>query len=180
VAPSTPIEEVAPLLDAGVVDLVDVLAVEPGWGGQPFNPAVLDKVRVIGLGLGLGLELELGLGLGELRAPLTLSQVRWLRAHYPRLEHIMLDGGITAETARAAAAAGANVLVAGSYLFGSDDMAGSFDALEVRLTSTLALPLALPLALALPLSLPRTRRRSSPTASDGGVVNARDTVSESD
>ena len=45
-APSTPIEEVAPLLDAGVVDLVDVLAVEPGWGGQPFNPAVLDKVRL--------------------------------------------------------------------------------------------------------------------------------------
>ena len=104
--------------------------------------------------------------------------MRWLRAHYPRLEHIMLDGGITAETASAAAAAGANVLVAGSYLFGSDDMAGSFDALEVRLTSTLALPLALPLALALPL--PLTRRRSSPTASDGGVVNARDTVSESD
>ena len=47
------------------------------------------------------------------------------------------------------------MLVAGSYLFGSDDMAGSFDALEVRLTSTLALPLALPLALALPLPLPR-------------------------
>ena len=115
-APSTPVEEVAPLLDAGVVDLVDVLAVEPGWGGQPFNPAVLDKVR-------------------------------WLRAHYPRLEYIMLDGGITAETAPAAAAAGANVLVAGSYLFGSDDMASSFDALEVRLTLTLALALAVAVAL---------------------------------
>ena len=102
VAPSTPVEEVAPLLEAGVVDLVDVLAVEPGWGGQPFQPAMLDKVR-------------------------------WLRAHYPRLEHIMLDGGINAETARAAAAAGANVLVAGSYLFGSDDMASSFDALEEAL-----------------------------------------------
>ena len=63
-APSTPVDEVAPLLDAGVVDLVDVLAVEPGWGGQPFNPAVLDKVRVIGLGLELALGLGLGLGLG--------------------------------------------------------------------------------------------------------------------
>jgi len=59
----------------------------------------------------------------------------------------MLDGGITAETARAAAAAGANVLVAGSYLFGSDDMASSFDALEVRLTLTLALALAVAVAL---------------------------------
>ena len=57
--------------------------------------------------------------------------MRWLRAHYPRLEHIMLDGGITAETARAAAAAGANVLVAGSYLFGSDDSDLSADSDDV-------------------------------------------------
>ena len=87
------------LLGVSDVSNADVLAVEAGWGGQPFQPAMLDKVR-------------------------------WLRVHYPRLEHIMLDGGINAETARAAAAAGANVLVAGSYLFGSDDMASSFDALE--------------------------------------------------
>ena len=104
VAPGTPVEDVAPLLEAGVVVLLDVLAVEPGWGGQPFQPAVLDKVR-------------------------------WLRAHHPRLEHIMVDGGINDETARAAAAAGANVLVAGSYLFGADDMASSFDVLEQTLLS---------------------------------------------
>eukprot|EP00908_Phaeocystis_cordata_P009736 Transcript_20528.p1 GENE.Transcript_20528~~Transcript_20528.p1 ORF type:complete len:469 (-),score=202.01 Transcript_20528:288-1694(-) len=100
VAPKTPVEVLTPLLDAGLIDLVDILAVECGWGGQPFQPGALDKVR-------------------------------WVRTHYPQLPYIQVDGGIKGgpETA-AAAAAGANVLVAGSYLFGADDLPASFDGLE--------------------------------------------------
>ena len=74
------------LVRSGLVDLVDVLAVLPGVGGQPFQPSSLDKVRQI-------------------------------RAAYPALPHLMVDGGIGPETARLAAEAGANVLVSGSYLF---------------------------------------------------------------
>ena len=86
IAPGTPAEAVAPLLAAGAVDMVDVLAVNPGRGGQPFQRAVLEKVRAI-------------------------------RAAHPSLPYLMVDGGITDSTAPLAAAAGANVLVSGSYIF---------------------------------------------------------------
>ncbi|KAH8073260.1 ribulose-phosphate 3-epimerase [Aureococcus anophagefferens] len=45
VAPSTPAHALDPLLDAGLVDLVDVLFVEPGRGGQDFNEDCLEKLR---------------------------------------------------------------------------------------------------------------------------------------
>ena len=71
-----------------MVDLVSVLAVEPGVGGQAFQVATLDKVRA-------------------------------LRAAFPEaaaLPNLSVDGGIDADTAPLAAAAGANVLVSGSHL----------------------------------------------------------------
>ena len=63
------------------------------------------------------------------------SQVTALRTAYPSLSHIMVDGGIDQETARLAAAAGANVLVSGSFLFGAPpgQMAERLDALEQAL-----------------------------------------------
>ena len=80
--PGTPESAIEPVLD--LVDLVLVMSVNPGFGGQAFIPAVCEKIRRI--------------------AAMTAG----------RDIDIQVDGGITAETAPAAAQAGANVLVAGS------------------------------------------------------------------
>jgi ribulose-phosphate 3-epimerase len=87
--PGTPAELLLPYLSANLLDLVLVLTVEPGFGGQRFKPEAVRKCSV-------------------------------LREHAPNLL-IEVDGGITPETAHTAIAAGANVLVAGSAIFGVDD-----------------------------------------------------------
>lgn len=81
------------------VDLVLVMTVNPGFGGQAFLPAMLDKIR----------------------------RVRALVGPRPR---ITVDGGITAATAPGAAEAGADVLVAGTSVFGADDYAAAIQALR--------------------------------------------------
>lgn len=89
--PPTPFETVVPHLDA--IDLLLVLSVNPGWGGQEFIAGVLEKVRAarrIVDDRGLALEIE-------------------------------IDGGINVETAASAAAAGADIFVAGSAIFHADD-----------------------------------------------------------
>ncbi|MDW4499693.1 ribulose-phosphate 3-epimerase [Sulfitobacter sp. D35] len=83
--PGTPAEAVAPLLD--MADLVLVMTVNPGFGGQKFIHATLDKIRAIRAMIG------------------------------DRPIHIQVDGGIDAKTAPLAAKAGANALVAGSAVF---------------------------------------------------------------
>ncbi|MFN3722711.1 MAG: ribulose-phosphate 3-epimerase [Paracoccaceae bacterium] len=83
--PGTGIEAVAYLLD--MVDLVCVMTVNPGFGGQTFIQSQVDKVR-------------------RLRAMIGDRPV-----------HIEIDGGVTVETAPLVAAAGADVLVAGSAVF---------------------------------------------------------------
>jgi ribulose-phosphate 3-epimerase len=86
--PDCPVERVFPILDA--VDLVLVMSVFAGFGGQAFIPDVLTKTRA-------------------------------LRArHFAGF--VEMDGGINADTAPLCAAAGADVLVAGSALFGAPDM----------------------------------------------------------
>lgn len=85
--PATPIEAVEYVLDD--IDLVLVMTVDPGFGGQGFITGQLDKIR-------------------ELRRRLDR------RSHAIDLE---VDGGITAATAAAAVAAGADVLVAGTASF---------------------------------------------------------------
>ncbi len=85
--PSTPIERVAEVLDE--VDLVLVMSVFPGFGGQRFMPEVLPKVE-------------------------------WLRARgYAGL--VEMDGGLNPETLPRCARAGADVLVAGSAIYGVAD-----------------------------------------------------------
>jgi ribulose-phosphate 3-epimerase len=80
--PGTPETAIEPVLD--LADLVLVMSVNPGFGGQAFIPAVYEKIRrIAAMTAGRGIDIE-------------------------------IDGGITAETAPAAAQAGANVLVAGS------------------------------------------------------------------
>ena len=89
--PGTPVGAIEPVLDE--VDLVLVMSVNPGFGGQRFIEASLDKIRrAHTLLAGRGIQLE-------------------------------VDGGINAETAAKAVAAGADVLVAGSAIFGQADYA---------------------------------------------------------
>lgn len=83
--PGTGIDAVTHLLD--MVDLICVMTVNPGFGGQKFIQSQLEKVR-------------------SLRAMIGDRPV-----------HIEIDGGITIETAPLVAAAGADVLVAGSAVF---------------------------------------------------------------
>ncbi|MEE8204410.1 MAG: ribulose-phosphate 3-epimerase [Alphaproteobacteria bacterium] len=85
--PATPAEVVDHVLDA--VDLVLVMTVNPGFGGQAFIPAMLDKIAA-------------------LRATIDASG---------RAIELEVDGGVTAETAPLAVKAGADVLVAGSAVF---------------------------------------------------------------
>jgi len=83
--PGTPASVVAPLLD--LVDLVCVMTVNPGFGGQKFIHSCVEKVS------------DLRLMIGD------------------RPVHIEIDGGVTPETAPLVRAAGADVLVAGSAVF---------------------------------------------------------------
>ncbi len=85
--PATPVEAVEPVL--GDVDLVLVMSVNPGFGGQSFIPAALDKIRA-------------------LRARIDAAG---------RTIDLEVDGGINFDTARQAIAAGADVLVAGTATF---------------------------------------------------------------
>lgn len=91
VKPNTPIETVYPYLDK--CDMVLVMTVEPGYGGQALIPECLDKVKE------LKEEIE--------RRNLSVD--------------IEVDGGINTENAKDAIKAGANILVAGSAVFGAAD-----------------------------------------------------------
>ncbi len=94
VKPATPIEAVYPYLS--LCDMVLVMTVEPGYGGQAFIPETLDKLR-------------------QLRS--------YADEHgYDTLD-IEVDGGINSATAPLVKEAGANVLVAGTGLFRAQDMA---------------------------------------------------------
>jgi ribulose-phosphate 3-epimerase len=86
----------------GVVDLVLVMSVNPGFGGQSFIREVLPKV----------------------------SAIRKMIDASGRAIDLEIDGGITKETAPEAIAAGANVLVAGNAVFNTKDYAGAIAALR--------------------------------------------------
>jgi ribulose-phosphate 3-epimerase len=89
--PGTPVVALEPVLDE--LDLVLVMSVNPGFGGQQFIEASLDKIR-------------------RTRALLAGRGI-----------HLSVDGGINPGTAAKAVAAGADVLVAGSAIFGQPDYA---------------------------------------------------------
>ena len=100
VKPKTPIESIYPLLPK--CDMVLVMTVEPGYGGQALIPECLDKVRV------LRDEIE--------RRGLSVD--------------IQVDGGINSSNAKDAISAGANVLVAGSAVFGAKDKAKAINDIK--------------------------------------------------
>lgn len=89
ISPNTPYEAVLPYLD--IVDMVLIMTVEPGFGGQAMIPETLEKVRAI---------------------------KNYIDEHEINV-NIEVDGGITAENVHLALDAGANVIVAGSAIFRS-------------------------------------------------------------
>ena len=91
--PATPFEAVEPYLPE--IDLLLVMTVHPGFGGQAFRPEMMDKVK---------------------------DAKAWRDSHDAKL-HIEVDGGINAETAGVAIANGANILVAGTSIFRAQDYA---------------------------------------------------------
>jgi ribulose-phosphate 3-epimerase len=94
--PDTPLEDVDDVLSD--VDLLLIMSVNPGFGGQEFLTHVLEKVRAA-------------------------------RKKFPTMM-IQMDGGIDNTTAPQCIEAGANNLVSGSYVFGSDDRAAAIASLR--------------------------------------------------
>lgn len=98
--PATPPEQLSQVLD--LTDLILVMSVNPGFGGQKFLPSQLEKIR-------------------------TLRKAIDESGHDIRLA---VDGGIDPETAPLAVGAGADVLIAGSAVYGRPDYAAAIKALR--------------------------------------------------
>jgi ribulose-phosphate 3-epimerase len=98
--PSTPVAMLEDVI--ADLDMVLLMSVNPGFGGQKFIPNTLAKVR-------------------RLRKMIAESGSKAI---------IEIDGGVNAETGRQLAEAGADVLVAGSYVFGSQDPIGAISSLK--------------------------------------------------
>lgn len=89
--PGTPLTVIEHIL--GMVDMVLIMTVNPGFGGQSFIPESLEKITML----------------------TAMREARQLTFD------IEVDGGIVPETAKLCKAAGANVFVAGSYIYGAED-----------------------------------------------------------
>ena len=98
--PATPFSAVEPFLDR--IDLLLVMTVHPGFGGQAFRAGMMEKVD---------------------------RAAEWKKSHRPSLD-IEVDGGINPETARVSVEHGANVLVAGTSIFHTKDYAKAIRALR--------------------------------------------------
>ncbi|MFD6136373.1 ribulose-phosphate 3-epimerase [Isoptericola sp. NPDC056618] len=98
--PATPVEPFLDLLPE--IDMILVMTVEPGFGGQSFIDGTLPKIRRARQAVG-----ESGLDV-------------W----------IQVDGGVSRDTIERAADAGANVFVAGSAVYGADDVPAEIEALR--------------------------------------------------
>ncbi|PYD51630.1 ribulose-phosphate 3-epimerase [Komagataeibacter saccharivorans] len=100
ICPATPPEAVGEVLD--LVDMILVMTVNPGFGGQKFLTSQLRKIETL-----------------RRMADATGRDIR-----------IGVDGGITAQTAPLAVAAGADVLIAGTSVYGQDDYAAAIKGLR--------------------------------------------------
>jgi ribulose-phosphate 3-epimerase len=100
--PATPVEAVYPYLNE--LDMVLVMTVEPGFGGQAFIPEMLPKIAAL----------------------------RQKSAQDSKPPIIQVDGGINQKNARAVISAGADCLVAGSAVFGAKDVSAVIT--EIRLS----------------------------------------------
>lgn len=98
--PATPVDAYADLL--GEIDMLLVMSVEPGFGGQKFLDLVLPKIR----------------------------RARELIRNADAAVWLQVDGGVSAETIERCAEAGADVFVAGSAVYGEKDPAAAVDKLR--------------------------------------------------
>ncbi len=101
IKPKTPVDELIPYLDK--VDMILVMTVEPGFGGQPFIQESYDRIR----------------------------QVRKMLDERSLNTDIQVDGGITKENLKSVLEAGANVIVAGSTVYRGDASQNVKDMLAV-------------------------------------------------
>jgi ribulose-phosphate 3-epimerase len=108
--PATPLEWLDYTLDK--IDMVLLMSVNPGFGGQKFIPGTLAKLRATRARI-------------DANARATGRSVR-----------LEVDGGIKADNIAAAAAAGADTFVAGSAIFGSGDYAGTIRAMRAAIAAT--------------------------------------------
>ena len=98
--PATPFSAIEPFL--GQIDLLLVMTVHPGFGGQDFRPEMMEKVK---------------------------RAAAWKQSNDSLLD-IEVDGGINPDTARVSVESGANVLVAGTSIFRAKDYAEAIRALK--------------------------------------------------
>lgn len=98
--PATPAETLFPILPE--LDFVLIMSVNPGFGGQKFIPLVYDKIRIL---------------------------KNYAEKVNPTLE-IEVDGGVNDKNASQLISAGVNVLIAGSYIFGSNDYSAQITKLR--------------------------------------------------
>ncbi len=98
IKPKTSPEEIKEYLDK--VDMILVMTVEPGFGGQSFMPDCAEKIKYI-------------------RENSTNKDLR-----------VEVDGGINSETAKVCKNFGADTLVAGSYVYGNPDIAKAIQSLR--------------------------------------------------
>lgn len=101
--PGTPVEAIMPVLDE--VDMVLVMTVNPGFGGQSFIKGAVNKIT-------------------------QLTELKKDKGYYYEIE---VDGGIIPETAKLCKDAGASVFVAGSYIYGADQPSEQIKALKEAL-----------------------------------------------
>jgi ribulose-phosphate 3-epimerase len=106
--PATPVAQLSEVL--GKVDHVLVMSVNPGFGGQSFIPESIHKIR----------------------------QLRDLRERHDYKFRIEVDGGIGPENISEVVRAGAQILVAGTSVFGSSDPAGAVHAMMQQASEALA------------------------------------------
>ncbi len=106
VNPPTPVEAIEPFVE--LCDMVLVMSVHPGFGGQHFISEVLPKVEAIR---------------------------KWVDVSALDVD-IQIDGGINPATARLAREAGANVFVAGTAIFRADDPVAAIDRLREAINGT--------------------------------------------
>lgn len=98
--PGTALQQLAAVLE--VVDVINIMSVNPGFGGQKFIMSAIKRVE-------------------------TLANIREKNNQSFRIE---VDGGINAETAKSVVSAGADTLVAGSYVYGAKDRKAAIEAMR--------------------------------------------------
>ena len=99
IKPDTEVTMIEPYLKD--LDVVLVMSVEPGFGGQSFNPIALEKIQ-------------------------QLKHIREESGYHYQIE---VDGGINEETGKQCKEAGVDILVAGSYIFNQEDYKVAIDSL---------------------------------------------------